>query len=91
MATKAYLQVEGKERPKLELGDDPDKTGEYQMTFRVVNFGTEPLQYAITPTVLTENAETKGDYGNVQVYFATQTSRDITAQTTWTTNCARCV
>ena len=26
MATKAYLQVEGKERPKLELGDDPDKT-----------------------------------------------------------------
>ncbi len=88
MATKAYLQVEGKERPKLELGDDPDKTGEYQMTFRVVNFGTEPLQYAITPTVLTENAETKGDYGNVQVYFATQTSRDITAQTTWTTNCA---
>lgn len=58
------------------------------MTFRVVNFGTEPLQYAITPTVLTENAETKGDYGNVQVYFATQTSRDITAQTTWTTNCA---
>ena len=88
MATKAYLQVEGKERPKLELGDDPDKTGEYQMTFRVVNFGTESLQYAITPTVLTENAETKGDYGNVQVYFATQTSRDITAQTTWTTNCA---
>lgn len=88
MATKAYLQVEGKERPKLELGDDPDKTCEYQMTFRVVNFGTEPLQYAITPTVLTENAETKGDYGNVQVYFATQTSRDITAQTTWTTNCA---
>ena len=88
MATKAYLQVEGKERPKLELGDDPDKTGEYQMTFRVVNFGTEPLQYAITPTVLTENAETKGDYGNVQVYFATQTSRDISAQTTWTTNCA---
>lgn len=88
MATKAYLQVEGKERPKLELGEDPDKTGEYQMTFRVVNFGTEPLQYAITPTVLTENAETKGDYGNVQVYFATQTSRDITAQTTWTTNCA---
>lgn len=87
MATKAYLQVEGKERPKLELGDDPDKTGEYQMTFRVVNFGTEPLQYAITPTVLTENAETKGDYGNVQVYFATQTSRDITAQTTWTTDC----
>lgn len=58
------------------------------MTFRVVNFGTEPLQYAITPTVLTENAETKGDYGNVQVYFASQTSRDITAQTTWTTNCA---
>ena len=88
MATKAYLQVEGKERPKLELGDDPDKTGEYQMTFRVVNFGTEALQYAITPTVLTENAETKGDYGNVQVYFATQTSRDITAQTTWTTNCS---
>ena len=85
MATKAYLQVEGKERPKLELGDDPDKTGEYQMTFRVVNFGTEALQYAITPTVLTENAETKGDYGNVQVYFATQTSRDITAQTT---NCS---
>lgn len=57
MATKAYLQVEGKERPKLELGDDPDKTGEYQMTFRVVNFGTEALQYAITPTVLPDSVE----------------------------------
>ena len=52
--TKAYLTVEGTkgERPKLNLGDDPEKTGEYTATFTVNNFGDKELSYAVSPTVL---------------------------------------
>lgn len=54
VTTKVYLSVEGQERPKLELGDDPDKTGEYTMTFKAHNFGDEDILYAVRPTVLIE-------------------------------------
>ena len=52
--TKAYITVEGTkgDRPKLNLGDDPEKTGEYTATFTVHNFGDTELNYAISPTVL---------------------------------------
>ncbi|MBR3299460.1 MAG: S8 family serine peptidase [Clostridia bacterium] len=52
--TTAYLTVEGTkgDRPKLNLGDDPEKTGEYTGTFTVHNFGDSDLSYAVTPTVL---------------------------------------
>ncbi|MBR6006644.1 MAG: S8 family serine peptidase [Clostridia bacterium] len=52
--TKAYLTVEGTagNRPKLELGDDPEKTGEFEMTFTVHNFGDYAISYAVRPHVL---------------------------------------
>ncbi len=52
--TKAYLTVNGTvgNRPKVELGDDPEKTGHYEMTFTVHNFGENEQQYAIMPSVL---------------------------------------
>ncbi len=52
--TKAYITVEGTkgERPKLNLGDDPEKTGEYSATFTVHNFGDETLNYSIAPSVV---------------------------------------
>ena len=52
--TKAYITVEGTigNRPKVELGDDTEKTGHYEMTFTVHNFGTNEQQYTIEPTVL---------------------------------------
>ena len=52
--TTAYLTVEGTkgDRPKLNLGDDPEKSGEYTAVFTVHNFGETALNYIIQPTVL---------------------------------------
>ena len=37
--TKAYITVDGIDRSKLELLDDPNKTGVYEMSFTINNFG----------------------------------------------------
>ena len=57
--TKAYLSTydrDGKlmDKPKLELGDDPNKTGVYEMTFVIHNVGSAALSYDIGGYVLTE-------------------------------------
>lgn len=54
VTTTAYITVEGTEgnRPKIELGDDPQKTGSYTLTFTVHNFGTTELKYTVQPSVL---------------------------------------
>lgn len=67
--TKAYLTVEGTigNRPKVELGDDPAKTGHYEMTFTVHNFGTDEQQYTIEPTVLLNDLALLGNLGDEPV------------------------
>ena len=42
------------DKTKLELGDDPSKTGEYTMKFNVQNFGSTALSYNIGVYVMTE-------------------------------------
>ncbi len=42
------------DKTKLELGDDPDKTGVYTMSFTVKNFGSSSLSYDLGAYVLTE-------------------------------------
>lgn len=53
--TDAYLSVDGKDVPKAELKDDPEKTGEYEYTFHVNNFGDTDGYYA-----LNTNAQSEG-------------------------------
>ncbi|MCM1533382.1 MAG: leucine-rich repeat protein [Corallococcus sp.] len=53
--TGAYIYVEGLNKPKLSLGDDPQKTGEYEMTFKVKNISSQALSYKINPIVMTES------------------------------------
>ncbi len=55
ISTKAYLSVENSIRPKLELGDDPERTGVFELSFDVVNFGNTPLTYTVDVSVLTES------------------------------------
>lgn len=56
------------DKPKLELGDDPEKKGVYTMTFAVNNFGDKALTYAISAKVLTEGvSETKTNDGKTTV------------------------
>ena len=52
--TKAYLTVDGIDRTKLELGDDKEKRGVYEMTFSVVNISSEALTYDLSLIAMTE-------------------------------------
>ena len=57
--TKAYITTfdkngEAMDKTKLELGDDAEKTGVYEMTFAIKNFGSAALSYDIGAYVLTE-------------------------------------
>ncbi|MBO4384400.1 MAG: S8 family serine peptidase [Clostridia bacterium] len=76
--TTAYVSVPGCVRPKLELGDDPQKTGEYEMTFSITNFGETNLSYVVNPHVLIDDIQAIAiDPDGNYVIAYTQTSFDI--------------
>jgi len=56
--TKAYITVDGIDRTKLELGDDPTRTGIYNMTFNVENLSSDELQYDLSVIGMTESVST---------------------------------
>ena len=80
VTTTSYITVPGSARPKLELGDDPEMTGEYEMTFVVHNFGEEDLAYSVVPYVVMDDmaAIAYGPTEGTYVYGRTMTSWDIT-------------
>ncbi len=70
--TDAYIITfkDGKEmdKTKLELGDDPTKTGVYTLSFAVKNFGSTSLSYDVSAYVMTENInDTKTNQGQTTV------------------------
>ena len=60
VSTKAYLTVDGSNKPKASLGDDPSKTGEYTIRFNIVNVSGSALSYNINPVVMTESMSSDG-------------------------------
>ena len=55
-------------KTKIELGDDPAKTGVYTFKFSVVNFGSSSLSYDVSALVMTEGvSETKTHKGETTV------------------------
>ncbi len=57
--TEAYIRTYNKDgsimdKSKLELGDDPQKTGVYTLNFSVVNFGDSALTYDLSAYIMTE-------------------------------------
>ena len=52
--TKAYLTVDGKEKTKIELKDDPKRTGVYTLKFNVVNVSDTPISYNLGIIGMTE-------------------------------------
>lgn len=55
--TGAYLWTDVAEndyRPKIELGDDPQKTGVYEMRFFLTNFGSNDLSFSFAHQAMTE-------------------------------------
>ena len=73
------------DKTKLELMDDPEKTGVYELTFSVVNFGEEKLVYNIGGYVFTEGvSETKTNAGKTTVTeeaYALEGAMEITGVT----------
>ena len=71
--TPAYLTTFHKDggamdKVKLELGDDPGKTGVYEMSFSITNFGKEEISYELAAHVMTEGVgETKTAAGKTTV------------------------
>ncbi len=51
---KAYIEVSGCSRPKIELGDDDEKTGVFAFDFDIVNICGHDLDYTVDTRVLTE-------------------------------------
>lgn len=60
--SNAYLSVDGMDLPKVELYDDPEKTGTYNYTFNVKNFGDSVIYYSLDTTVQTEGVDVFADY-----------------------------
>ena len=71
--TDAYIITYDKngnamDKTKIELGDDPDKTGVYQLSFSVMNFGDKDLTYSLEYYVMTEGvSENKTSHGETTV------------------------
>lgn len=81
--TKAYLStdVAGNDyRPKIELGDDPDKLGEYSLDFKVTNFGTTELVFTASHLAMTESVSKDGLTVSEQAYLLSD------ASAVWTVN-----
>ncbi len=76
----AYLEVPGMDLPKVELKDDPAKTGHYHYTFLVHNFSGKPQYYVLSTNVQTESVSDEGD-GNL---YMGMTPQALTAQITHT-------
>lgn len=65
-----YDRLDGSvmDKSKIELGDDPEKSGVYTLVFTVDNFGTTSLSYNVSALVMTEGvSETKTNQGETTV------------------------
>ena len=67
-STSAYIltydRLDGSvmDKSKIELGDDPNKTGVYVLKFTIDNFGTTALSYDISANVMTEGVSETPTY-----------------------------
>ena len=73
-ATSAFIQTydrktgEVMDKSKIELGDDPQRTGVYTLKFAINNFGTAALTYDVSALVMTEGvSDTKTNQGETTV------------------------
>lgn len=67
--TGAYLLVEGSDKAKLSLGDDPQKTGKYTLHFILKNTTGRALSYDLNTFVMTETVSSDGKTVAEQAYM----------------------
>ena len=71
-STKAYLTAEDGTRPKLALGDDKEKTGNYTLKFKVHNLSDETLTYTLGGYIQTDGQEVTKKLGDKDVHQVTE-------------------
>lgn len=82
IAANAFIRVDGTNKAKFELGDDPKRTGQYELKFEVVNFGDTDQSYTLDATVLGQIAQ-GGQIKNGQVtYLVYDYMKELTAKVT---------
>ena len=57
MRTPVYLTVPGTQdgKVKVELGDDPDRTGVYEFAFQLNNLSDEAVSYLLSADLFTQD------------------------------------
>ncbi len=73
----AYITVEGTNKAKLELGDDPERTGVYEMTFSVVNFSDTDKTYTLDVDTLGQVAVAGGYRNGKTTWLATDYAQTL--------------
>lgn len=77
----AYITVEGTNKAKIELGDDPQKSGVYTLKFNVVNFSDEDKSYSLETTVQGQKADGGQILNGKVVYLTRDYMREMEADT----------
>lgn len=62
VSTPAYLYIRGSDKTKLSLGDDPNKSGVYDLEFQVKNVSGKTVSYAVNALVQTESVSADGAF-----------------------------
>ena len=71
-SSKAYLTAAGGGLPKVELGDDANKTGSYTVTFQVHNLTNETLNYTAGGYIQTDGQEVTKQLDDKDVHQVTE-------------------
>lgn len=58
--SEAYIYVQNSSKTKIELGDDKECRGIYNLTFRVMNLSASPITYFVDPIVLADEVSSDG-------------------------------
>ncbi len=73
--TPAYLYVDGIGKTKLELGDDPSRTGVYTMSINLKNISDTSVSYRIGNIAMTESVSTsEPEYVAEMAYLLSSTA-----------------
>ena len=79
-STKAYLTAVGGGRPKVELGDDAQKTGKYEVKFEVHNLTNEELTYTVGGYIQTDAQEVTKQIEGEDVHQVTELPYKLSTQ-----------
>ena len=69
---KAYLTAEDGTRPKVELGDDAQKSGSYTVKFQLHNLSDENLTYTLGGYIQADGQEVTKQIGSKDVHQVTE-------------------